>query len=186
MKRRANTNGIFTINTILYDVKFNNFIRSTRSLTDLHNYSIKPSNDPEDVIKSQPTSMIDACGLLALNKNMQLGETVQTEIIKRVAVLDSHDRTQQLRIKMAILKIMEFEFPSRAFRSMHELGILKIILPELDSTVGVLQNRHHNIHYCPDCKNFFTLNEIDYKKWDTSTIGNDQYTKKILEQSRKE
>jgi len=68
---------------------------------------------------------------------------------------------------------------------MHELGILKIILPELDITVGVIQNRHHNIHYCPDCKTFFTLNGTNYQKWDTTTVNGDIYTKKILDKYKK-
>lgn len=186
MKRKANTNGIFTINTILYDVRTNTFFSSVRSLTDLHNRVIKTANNPEDIFKFRPTTMIDACGLLALDKSMRIGERTETEIQKRYASLSNPDRTQRLRMKMALLKIMEYQIPSRAFRKLHELKILKLILPELDDTVGVVQNRHHNIHYCPDCNNFFTLNNNNgYQKWDTKTIGNDFYTKRILDSYRR-
>lgn len=186
MKKRANVNGIFTINTILYDVKGNYFINSTRSLTDLHNKVIKTANDPEDIFRFRPTTMIDACGLLALHRSIELGELTERELIKRTDTLNTPDRTQRLRTKMAVLKIMEYEIPSRAFRKMHELGVLNAILPELEETVGVIQNRHHNIHFCPDCKGFFILDGREFKKWDTSTVKGDRYTTRILNKYRKE
>jgi len=185
MKKKANANGIFTVNTILYDLKSNNFFSSTRSLNDLHNQVIKTANNPEDAFKFKPTTMIDACGLLALNTRMQLGEQTREEIDKRYAVFHTQNRTQKLLTKMSLLKIMEYQIPSRAFRRLHEIGILKIILPELDATVGVVQNRHHNIHFCPDCKNFFTLNRSNYQRWDTATVKDDAYTKKVLNKYRK-
>jgi len=186
MKRRANTYGVFTINTILYDVRSNNFIYSLGSLTDFYNKIIKTSNVPEDTFKDKPTTMIDACGLLATHCDMILGETTQAELEKKNYMLETVDRMQLLHIKMSLLKIMEYQIPSRAFRKLYEVGILKIILPELAATVNVIQNRHHNIYYCKDCNEFFTLNDQSYQRWDTNTIINDQYTTQILHTYSKE
>ena len=47
------------------------------------------------------------------------------------------------RIHDELIKIITSEFPKAAFEQMLELGILKIILPELVETVGVKQNKWH-------------------------------------------
>ena len=186
MKIRANTNCVFTINTILYDVKTDVFLSSVHSLTDLRNRVVKTAHNPEDAVKLKPTIMIDACGLLALSNKMRLGEKTEAEINKRFSTIDPTDKIQKLHIKMSLLKIMEYQIPSRALRKMQEIGILKIVLPELNATVDVIQNRHHNIYYCPDCDEFHTLNRSDYQKWDATTVKDDIYTSKVLAKYRKE
>jgi hypothetical protein len=41
--------------------------------------------------------------------------------------------------------------------SMRTTGLLKLILPELQNTVGVEQNRHHCIYICEECGEFHTV-----------------------------
>ncbi|MEK7609320.1 MAG: HD domain-containing protein, partial [Patescibacteria group bacterium] len=47
------------------------------------------------------------------------------------------------RIRDELIKLVESDNPERGIVLMQELGLLKIVLPELEEGVGVAQNKHH-------------------------------------------
>lgn len=88
---------------------------------------------------------IEAKTLAAIKKNADLIEHVAME-----------------RIKDELVRIILSENPAEGIEMLHQTGILKYIIPELEMGVGVAQNRHH-IHtiykhlllalkYCPSKK----------------------------------
>ena len=97
--------------------------------------------EPEDRIKEDPLRMMRAVVLTARTGYRLEGNTFgaikrNAETIKTVA---------PERIRDELIKVMESNKPSRAFKTMERIDLLKFVLPELQDCVGCGQNpKYHS------------------------------------------
>lgn len=97
--------------------------------------------NPEDRIYEDPLRMMRAVVLVARTGYRLDGNTFGA--IKR------HARrlltVAPERIRDELIKVMETDKPSRAFKTMDRTGLLRIVLPELAACIGIGQNpKHHS------------------------------------------
>ncbi len=131
----------FTINAMAIDYK-HNLIDIFDGQKDLQNKTIRTVGDPTERFSE------DALRLLrAVRFSAQLGFNIEEKtfqaITKNVPLI-SHISGE--RIRDELLKILGSPFPFEGMMFLHQTGLLKEILPELESCFGVPQKspgRHH-------------------------------------------
>jgi tRNA nucleotidyltransferase/poly(A) polymerase len=97
--------------------------------------------NPEDRIREDPLRMLRATVLVARTGYRLEGNTFGA--IKRCASIIENVAPE--RIRDELIKILESDKPSRAFKTMARTGLLQVILPELADCIGVKQNpKHHS------------------------------------------
>ena len=106
---------------------------------DLERKVVKFVGDPNLRIYEDYLRMIRAARFACLIE----GNLDQTAFI---AISKNKDLVKQIsheRIRLEFLKVMKYKKPSIFFDILHETGILKILLPELDVMYGHTGGRHH-------------------------------------------
>ena len=97
--------------------------------------------NPEDRINEDPLRMLRALVLIARTGYRLEGNTFGA--IKRHAKL--METVAAERVRDEIIKIMESEKPSRAFKAMARTGLLEVVFPELAACIGSGQNpKYHS------------------------------------------
>jgi len=110
-------------------------------LEHIHRRLVVAVGNPEDRIHEDPLRMMRAMVLVARTGYRLEGNTFGA--IKRYAKLTSTVAPE--RIRDELIKIMETEKPSRAFKTMARTGLILEVIPELADCIGCGQNpKHHS------------------------------------------
>jgi tRNA nucleotidyltransferase (CCA-adding enzyme) len=128
----------FTINGLLFDG--NQLIDYVGGESDLKNRIIRAIEDPNDRFGEDPLRM-----MRAIRFRCQLGfeiEPATLEAMDHLAKLA--EKLSQERIRDEFNKILLSAYPDEGFRLLHQTGLLKQILPELELCFGFQQqNPYH-------------------------------------------
>ncbi len=130
----------FTINSMAFDIFSQKIIDPFSGQKDLKNKIIRFTGNPKDRLTEDPLRMIRACRFAAkikgkifyssLDAIKQHGES----LIKAIA---------PERIRLEILKSMEYEKPSLFFHALHRTCLLQFIFPCLDRCYDLDGGPHH-------------------------------------------
>jgi tRNA nucleotidyltransferase (CCA-adding enzyme) len=137
---------------------------------DLENKIIKAVGNPDERFDEDALRMMRAVRFAStLNESRKSKvESQKSWVIekKTLAAIKNNaknmEHISQERIKDELNKIILSNHPSEGIEMLHETGLLKYIIPELEKGVGVAQNRHHiytiynhsilSLKYCPSEK----------------------------------
>ncbi|MCR6545614.1 CCA tRNA nucleotidyltransferase [Dehalobacterium formicoaceticum] len=129
----------FTINGLLFDGK--ELIDLVGGLPDLLGGKIKGIGQPCNRYREDPLRMIRG-----IRFHCQLGFEIEKKTLEAIfpqAYLI--ERVAPERIREELIKILISEQPASGFNLLHQTGLLKYILPELENCFGFEQrNPHHN------------------------------------------
>jgi len=149
----------FTINAMYLPINYksrNDLIDFFGGYRDIKKRILVPIVDAESRIKESPIRILRALSLASRTKYRIRGD-IMTAIKKHVDFLKM---VPPDLIRKELNKILINDKPSRYFKIMHKLGILKIIMPELDMCVGVKQDkRYHKYDVFKHC--VYTCDNID-------------------------
>jgi len=80
----------------------------------------------------------------AIRFHSQLGFAIEEKTLQAIKKFAGHmQHISQERIKDELVKIILSDNPAEGIEMLHETGILQFVIPELESGVGIAQNRHH-------------------------------------------
>ncbi|MFA5029775.1 MAG: HD domain-containing protein [Patescibacteria group bacterium] len=129
----------FTINALAWDLREKKIIDEFDGLKDLENKTIKAIGKPEQRFQEDYTRLLRAIRLCC-----QLDFMIEAHTLKTI-----HDKAQKIgtiakeRINEELVKIVMSNKAEDGFRLLQKIGLLKILIPELESTVNISQNKHH-------------------------------------------
>ncbi|MEI6288414.1 MAG: HDIG domain-containing metalloprotein [bacterium] len=129
----------FTINALAWDIKNQKLIDEFDGLGDLKNKTIKAIGNPTTRFQEDYTRM-----LRAIRFSCQLDFLIEAHTLQTI-----NDKATKIstiakeRLNEELTKIIMSAKAEDGIRLMQSIGLLKIIIPELDSAVGVSQNKHH-------------------------------------------
>ena len=129
----------FTINALAYDLKNQKIIDEFDGLKDLNDKIIKAIGDPLQRFQEDYTRMMRAIRF-SCQLNFEI-EQKTLKIIKQKA--DEISKISKERIYEEFIKIIMSERAEEGIRMMQEIGLLKILIPELEKGVGMAQNKAH-------------------------------------------
>jgi len=142
----------FTINSMARDVRDNRLIDPHGGQRDLDNRILR-MNFPE-TFEEDPLRILRGVRF-AVRFGLTVEPATKVAMEGGAALLDtlSAERIQDEMTKT----LTQCDLPSVAFSMMHELGVLAIVLPELDQCAGVTQNEYHPddvfVHSLKTCDN---------------------------------
>ena len=128
----------FTVNALAMDIK-GNIVDPFNGQEDIKSKIIKAVGKPEDRFSEDALRLMRAVRFAA-----QLGfniEPATKEAIKNQA--NNLKAISHERIRDELTKLIASSDPEKGIILMQELGLLKIVLPEVEEGVGVAQNKHH-------------------------------------------
>lgn len=129
----------FTINALAWDLKNKKLIDEFDGLTDLKNKTIRAIGKPEQRFQEDYTRLLRAIRFSCqLNFNIEPGTL---KVIKSKA--KEIEKIAGERINEELVKIILSDRAEAGIRLMQEIGLLKILIPELEAGVGVGQNKDH-------------------------------------------
>lgn len=134
----------FTINALAYN-DTDGIVDCVGGIKDIENKIIRCVGDPERRFKEDALRM-----LRAIRFSVVLGFSIEKEtadVIKKYAVLIK--RVSAERIREEIEKILRSENPGGIIK-LHELGLLRYIIPELDVCFSVAQKNKYHIYNVGD------------------------------------
>ena len=107
--------------------------------SDIKNKIIRAVGNPEDRFNEDALRLMRAVRFAAqlgfsIEDRTKTAVRAQAHLLKMIA----HER-----IRDELIKLVESDDPEKGIFLMQELGLLKIVLPELEEGVGVTQNLHH-------------------------------------------
>ena len=130
----------FTINSMAFDIFSQKIIDPFSGQKDLENKIIRFTGNPEDRLTEDPLRMIRACRFAAKIK----GEIFHSSF----DAIKQHGKSMikaiaPERIRLEILKSMEYEKPSLFFYALHKANLLQFIFPCLDRCYDLDGGPHH-------------------------------------------
>lgn len=137
----------FTVNAIAINLSKSGFktIDPFAGQEDLKDKIIQAVGDPEERFAEDALRMIRAVRFSAtLGQGWQIEEKTALAIKKNSSSLKA---ISQERIRDELMKIIMSERVSQGIEHLRELGLLKYIIPELEESWGIGQNKHH-IYNC--------------------------------------
>jgi len=135
----------FTINAMAYDVKARRLIDCTGGFTDLRQQTIRAVSP--SAFRRDPARLVRAYRMAARYQFTICADT--KDAIGRHAPLVQ--RVAGERIWAELIKIFGETQSAAVIQDMAESGLLTAIFPELQSTVGCIQNRHHQFDVFDHC-----------------------------------
>ena len=152
----------FTVNAIAINVS-NGVIRGTVDLfggiKDIKDKIIRTVGKPEDRFEEDALRLIRAVRLSA-----ELGFTINIDtrnaIMAKSRLLSGVSRE---RIRDEFTKILLSDKPKEAIETLHSLGLLQYIVPELEKGIKVEQNQAHSFDVWEHCLR--TMQHAADKKW---------------------
>ncbi len=135
----------FTINGLAYDLLTNRVLDHVGGLDDIRLGMIRTIGNPRERFSEDGLRPFRACRLAS-----KLGFTIHDETFSAIPdTLKIAAAVSPERVRDELIKILESETPSVGFEYLRKTGLLKLMLPELDSCYGVSQNRFHtyDIYY---------------------------------------
>lgn len=129
-----------------------------RGLQDLENKLIRAVGNPNERFQEDALRLVRAVRFSAQLK-FEIEEKTFAAIKENSHLLQ---KISQERIRDELIRIIKSEHPSEGIEALGKAGLLKYVLPELESGVGVSQNKHHtytvyrhslmSLKYCPSKK----------------------------------
>ena len=106
---------------------------------DLKNKIIRAVGNPEDRFQEDALRLMRAVRFMS-QLGFQIKEKIAEAIKKHAGLLEFISKE---RVRDELSKLLMTENAADGIRKMQELGLLKLVLPELEEGVGVGQNKHH-------------------------------------------
>ncbi|HNP75309.1 MAG TPA: CCA tRNA nucleotidyltransferase [bacterium] len=129
----------FTINALAWDIKNKKLIDQFNGIKDLQNQTIKAIGRPEQRFQEDYSRM-----LRAVRFACQLGFTIDKPTLNTIRKKAPQIATiAGERINEELTKIIMSDNAELGFRLMQQIGLLKILIPELEAGVHVKQNLSH-------------------------------------------
>lgn len=151
----------FTINALYLPINAQDkkeIIDHVGGVDDLYNKRIVGVGNTMDRIKEHPVRIMRAISLAA-RTGFKLDEDVLFAL-RHYTNKGLIDKVHRDHIRTNLDHIILSDKPSKYFKLMHTLGILTIIMPELDNCVGVTQDKRYHkwdvFHHC-----IFTCNNLE-------------------------
>ena len=129
----------FTVNAMAYDPSGHTFVDPFDGRGDLSRRVIRAVGDPLDRFSEDALRIMRAIRLAAILHFEIASETLDA----MVALKDKVTEVSAERVRDELMKCLEAEKPSEAFELMRRVSLLRHVLPELEESVGVPQNRYH-------------------------------------------
>lgn len=130
----------FTINSIAMNLQTGELLDPHNGIQDLKHHRIKAIGNPVERFTEDGLRLMRACRFTA-----QLNFTIESNTYEALKECKNNlKKVSAERIRDEIIKILESQKPSIAFKIMEESGILGIILPELTKCRGILQKGYHD------------------------------------------
>jgi len=129
----------FTINALAWDIKEQKIIDEFEGLNDLDNKIIRAIGDPAVRFQEDYTRMLRAIRF-ACQLDFTIEKKTYAEIKKQAKKIET---IAPERINEEFTKIIMSKKAEDGVRMMQEIGLLKVLIPELSSAFGITQNRHH-------------------------------------------
>lgn len=129
----------FTINSISYDAESGEIIDPFGGVADLHKGIIKTVGDPRERFFEDGLRI-----LRAVRFHVELGFPLDPETEK--SILENKDILKNVsreRVRDEFVKIIMSPSPSAGLLLLKKLGLLEVVIPELEETIGVEQNQAH-------------------------------------------
>lgn len=133
----------FTINSMYLPIRYKSkrdCIEFFNGRKDIKKRLIRCVGDPSKRIEESPIRMLRAMSLSA-RTGYKIQDKLTSTIKKKKHLLNSVSKES---IREELNEILLSNKPSKYFKLMHKLGVLKIILPELDNCVGVKQDKKYH------------------------------------------
>jgi tRNA nucleotidyltransferase (CCA-adding enzyme) len=132
----------FTVNALFEDRHGKVFDPTGMGLKDLKRKLVTFIGNGVERIEEDPTRVLRAFRLSA-SKGFRLGRQTMDSLRSGVPALERLAVEQVGRELRRLLVVEDASQVVQAFRAMAKLGVLKVILPEVDACRGVEQNHHH-------------------------------------------
>ena len=129
----------FTINALAWDIKNQKLIDEFGGIKDLENKIIKAIGQPEQRFQEDYTRMLRAIRF-SCQLNFEIENKTLSTIKKKAEEIRSIPKE---RINEELTKIIMSDNAETGLRSMQKIGLIKILIPELEEGVGVGQNKEH-------------------------------------------
>ncbi len=132
----------FTMNALAYSVSKNEVIDLFDGENDLKSNLIRTVGDPVSRFKEDGLRI-----LRAVRFSAELGFEIEAKTEK--AIFENSNLLKNIsmeRIRDEFTKIIMSDSPMMGLLSLNKLGLLQYIVPELEKTIGVEQNRAHSYH----------------------------------------
>lgn len=129
----------FTINAICYDPEKSEIIDMHQGREDLEARRIACVGNPEERFKEDALRMLRAVRLSA-----ELDFTIEARTAAAIAEdAPLLEKISRERVRDEFIRILESERPMPAIYVAQKMGLLRHILPELETAIGVEQNQAH-------------------------------------------
>ncbi len=128
----------FTFNALAMDSK-GNIVDPFNGQADIKNKLVRAVGNPEDRFNEDALRLMRAVRFAA-QLEFNIEPATKSAIQSKAGLLKmiSHER-----IRDELTKLIKSNDPEKGIVLMQELGLLKIVLPEVEEGVGVTQNKHH-------------------------------------------
>ncbi len=130
----------FTINAIAYDVENGEIIDPFTGVVDLSKGIIKTVGEPKERFFEDGLRM-----LRAVRFHVELGFPLDSETEK--SILENNNILKKIskeRVRDEFIKIIMSPAPMNGLLLLKKLGLLIYIIPELEETIGIEQNKAHS------------------------------------------
>ena len=129
-----------TINSICYDISRNVYVDLTgKGYNDIENHIIRVTSDP-DIVYSDDALRI----LRTIRFSSRFGWVIEKETFEGMKRnVDRLSIITKERIQDELNKMLMCDSPVRAMEIIKEIGAMKYIIPELELTYGLKQNKYH-------------------------------------------
>ncbi|MBV5347190.1 CCA tRNA nucleotidyltransferase [bacterium] len=128
-----------TINSMAINMETNEFIDLFGGKEDLSEGIIRFVGNPEDRLKEDPDRCLRACRFLAKISGKFAPETLEV-LVKRADYIKYVDPE---RIRLEIMKALEYDTPSLFFSALQLVGVLKFIFPALADCFNHTGGKYH-------------------------------------------
>ncbi len=135
----------FTINGLAYDLMDERIVDYVEGYEDIGKKTIRTIGDPVDRFTEDGLRSLRACRFGA-KLNFKIEQATFDAISRTINVTA---KVSSERIRDELMKLMETEKPSVGLELMRKSGLLNLVLPELDASFSMTQNRFHkyDIYY---------------------------------------
>ena len=129
----------FTINALAIDAKSGTLTDLHGGISDIYNKVVRAIGDPFQRFSEDALRIMRACRF-----SSQLAFTIEKNTFEAMSTLSENlQRISGERIRVELMHILSSPKPSVGIQSLQQCGALKVILPELEATIGVEQGEFH-------------------------------------------
>lgn len=129
-----------TINSLYYDISRNVYIDLTdRGYHDIENHIIRTTNNPDAIFLDDPLRILRVCRFSSRYEWKIEKETFDgmKRNVNRLSIITKE------RIQDELNKMLMCDNPVMAMKLIREIGAMKYVIPELEETYGLTQNKYH-------------------------------------------